>query len=152
MCKLSHKTPIGFTVTSVCPLNLFLLKLFYSNRMLQGSPIEMNEVPGGDIIQCECGYQGMLLRAEHVTLQYLSFFCVVPYMNDYLDALTFWHHTGKEFLGSSQFMNDFCNTCLRSNLICSQALLSFKKHICSAVFTNQHGITFFFSLFFFSEI
>lgn len=57
--------------------------------MLQGSPVEMNEVPGRDIIQCESGYQGMLLRAGHVAFQHFSFFCVVPYMNDYLDALTF---------------------------------------------------------------
>lgn len=57
--------------------------------MLQGSPVEMNEVPGRDIIQCESGYQGKLLRARHVAFQYFSFFCVVPYINDYLDALTF---------------------------------------------------------------
>lgn len=55
------------------------------------------------MIHCSSGDWDKVLSAENMLLQYFSFFCIVPYVND-LAGGAFWLHTVKGFLlGPSQF-------------------------------------------------
>lgn len=114
--KLNHKTPLGLTVTRTCPKCNFAkpgLKQAGQDPNLQTSfeqycaPRKSHQnklISARDMIHCSSGDWDKVLSAENMLLQYFSFFCIVPYVND-LAGGAFWPLSVKGFLlGPSQFI------------------------------------------------